>query len=174
MQSGDFTQTPTVYGGCCLSLSTNLFMLLQTWLSKEPKLVLSIGCGTGLLEAALVKVMQMNVEGVEVSSHSGPQHLASNRIHYVGGYRELFPRAIEASSWLWVYPRQPDLFKNYLEQYSEGAVEVIVWLGPKQDWPDYEQILKNSSSSKWHTMVVLQDNRTILAGYELAALIEKA
>lgn len=172
---GEFTQAPALYAGCCLSLSMGLFALLLEWLPSQPKLTLSIGCGTGLLEAALVDLMRMNVEGVEVSSHPGPQHLASNRMHSVSGYRELLPRAIEASAWLWVYPRQPDLFRRYLERYSDGAIEVIVWVGPKQDWPDYEQVLHEcSGNTTWSPVTVIQDDDKTLAVYELAALIRRA
>jgi hypothetical protein len=60
------TSTPALYPGCCLTLSTTLLTLLQQYISQIPlthtsattwksekRSILSIGCGTSLLEALL-------------------------------------------------------------------------------------------------------------------------
>lgn len=113
------------------------------------------------------------IEGVEVCSHPGPQHLSPDQIHFVNGIRDLCPKAREATAWLWVYPRHPELFQLYLDKCAGGVVESILWLGPKRDWLDYEQILNYQKAQGWRQAVVIDGETGILAEYEIAVLINR-
>lgn len=66
------------------------------------------------------------------------------------GTWELDESATDAAVWMFVYPRQPELVQNYLSRYSRGAVETIIWLGPKADLGDYSAVAKTWSES-WTT-----------------------
>jgi hypothetical protein len=67
------TSTPALYPGCCLTLSTTLLTLLQRHISQIPykidspiqsekRSILSIGCGTSLLEALLQRFLDQHCQ----------------------------------------------------------------------------------------------------------------
>ena len=103
----------------CCGVSEKLIRLLLDHLSGDGSLVLSIGCGSGLLEAILLRAAanaQKSVKlcGVEVPSCSVP-HLPEDCILRVSGIKELYPDAVLASTLLFVYPREPELVESYIQ-----------------------------------------------------------
>jgi hypothetical protein len=106
--------------------------------------VVSIGCGTGLLEAHLQhKESELKVEGVEVASCT-VKYLPIERIHVVAGTRDVCSIAAIANAWLFVYPRKPSLISTYLEAYQDASVEVVLWIGPQADWDDIRRVFLKS------------------------------
>ncbi|KAL4934400.1 uncharacterized protein BDV17DRAFT_249169 [Aspergillus undulatus] len=139
------TALPTAFPNCCLSLSTSLLSHLSTLLPKLPNFTLSIGSGSGLLEAMVTHLHpDVSIEGVEVNS-SVNLYIAEEDMNVVSGTWDLLPRAAQAKAWMFVYPREPKLVTKYIEMYGDcGEVEMILWLGPRADWADYEESLRNS------------------------------
>jgi hypothetical protein len=132
------TENPTLYPNCCLSLSTPLLTHLASLLPEQPHFTLSIGSGSGLLEALITTHHRdVRVEGVEVNS-SVNLYIEEQDINVVTGTWDLCSRAVQAKAWMFVYPREPKLVKKYIEMYGNGEVDEILWLGPKVDWEDYE------------------------------------
>ncbi|KAH7355914.1 hypothetical protein BKA66DRAFT_368022, partial [Pyrenochaeta sp. MPI-SDFR-AT-0127] len=146
------SERPTVYSGCCLALSRPLIAHLHTLLPPQPKLILSIGSGFGLLEALLVaEPYSSHVVGVEVEP-SPNIYLPASHHHIVHGTRFLEPRAGEATTWLFIYPRRVGLVEEYMAHYGEGKVEQIIWAGPRADWDDYARCF-----AAWHVHVQSAD-----------------
>lgn len=149
------SDTPVIYSGCCLALSTPLVRHLHSLLPPQPALVLSIGSGFGLLEAHLLawaaptaqsisSPESVNIVGVEVSP-SPNQYLPASCHRTVHGTRFLEPLAAEAMTWLFVYPRRVNLVREYMDEYGQGRVRHIIWIGPQADWIEYETCF-----SQWH------------------------
>ncbi|RDH37515.1 hypothetical protein BDQ94DRAFT_136568 [Aspergillus welwitschiae] len=147
------TETPTPFPNCCLSISSTLIAHLAWLLPKMPAFTLSIGCGSGLLEALILhNHPNLQITGIEVSA-SVNRYLAEENFDVVSGTWDLYARAPQAAAWMFVYPREPKLVSKYIEMYaddengSESSVQMIVWLGPRADWADYEPCFRNSSFS---------------------------
>ncbi|CAL00406.1 hypothetical protein An15g02520 [Aspergillus niger] len=118
-----------------------------------PAFTLSIGCGSGLLEALILhNHPNLQITGIEVSA-SVNRYLAEENFDVVSGTWDLYARAPQAAAWMFVYPREPKLVSKYIEMYaddengSESSVQMILWLGPRADWADYEPCFRNSSFS---------------------------
>ncbi|OJD36346.1 mitochondrial presequence protease [Diplodia corticola] len=132
------SDVPTHHPDCCLSLSNSLFSTLSQILSPSKGPVLSIGAGSGLLEAILGSRDPIRtVEGVEVNS-SVNKYLPEESSFVVGGTWDLCPRARDASVWVFVYPRVPALVERYFETFGQARLELAVFLGPKADWADFQ------------------------------------
>lgn len=161
--NGQYRQFP----GCCLALSTPLLNALINLLPEQPNFTLSIGSGTGLLESLITyRDGKTLVEGVEIGSTVN-RYITEESMHVVTGGWGLCPRARDAAAWMFVYPRDPGLISKYIEQYPE-SVETIIWLGPKNDWADYEPVFSRSLFSE------LQVLEAGLAPYEAAVVARKA
>lgn len=65
-------------------------------------------------------------------------------MHVVGGGWALCPSAQHAAAWMFVYPRDPSLVTKYIQTHGDGSVEMVVWLGPRVDWGDYELCFRRS------------------------------
>ncbi|KAL2833537.1 hypothetical protein BJY01DRAFT_93112 [Aspergillus pseudoustus] len=138
MSLPSLTQTPTLYPNCCLSLSTPLLTYLASILPSQPHFTLSIGSGSGLLEALITAHHRnVHIEGVEVNS-SVNLYIEEQNINVVTGTWDLCSRAAQARAWMFVYPREPKLVGKYIETFGDGDIDQILWLGPKMDWADYE------------------------------------
>ncbi|CEN62432.1 hypothetical protein ASPCAL09066 [Aspergillus calidoustus] len=138
------TQTPTLYPNCCLSLSTPFLTHLASLLPTHPHFTLSIGSGSGQLEALITtNHRDVRIEGVEVNS-SVNLYIEEQDMNFVTGTWELCSRAAQAKAWMFVYPREPKLLMKYIETYGGGEVAEILWLGPKVDWSDYEGCFEQS------------------------------
>lgn len=116
--------------------------------SGQPRLVLSVGSGSGLLEAHLQNHwssepdVNLLIHGVEVRSteYTTPnRYLLFKNRSSVRGTWEVSSRLVLASALMFVYPRQVDLVKRYLDEVAHSDsvhVHTIVWLGPKSDWEE--------------------------------------
>ncbi|CAF3569027.1 unnamed protein product [Fusarium graminearum] len=151
----DQKAAPIRFPDCCLALSTKLLQILsdifsKTTSSEDKPTVLSIGSGSGLLEAFLQDQQNssdygypsFNVEGVEVQQQSGKdavnKYLPEPAIYTVRGSWDVVSRLQDpdVTSLMFVYPRQPALILEYTKAIARRGlnVQVIVWLGPMADW----------------------------------------
>lgn len=141
------SSTPTRFSDCCLAISSTLIAYLISVLPKKPGFTLSIGSGSGLLEGLIARNDDhLSVQGVEVSSTVN-RYIAEEDMQVVGGGWGLCSSAQHAAAWMFVYPRDPRLITKYIDTYGDDSVELIVWLGPRLDWADYEPCFRQSSFS---------------------------
>lgn len=152
----DLSRHPRHHSDCCLSLSTILISHLSDIIlsSIRSGIVLSIGSGTGLLEAHLdqhfVKIAnhEVRVEGVEikstVASTSLNGYLPEELSNTVGGTWAICDRVVKASGLMFVYPRTTVLVEKYLEYCTlhSDNLDVVIWLGPIADWYDFDKVFK--------------------------------
>ncbi|KAF7591432.1 hypothetical protein BBP40_001593 [Aspergillus hancockii] len=166
--SNQLSPSPTAFPNCCLAISSTLVNHLATLLPKKPGFIISVGSGSGLLEALIAhRHPNILVEGAEVSS-SVNRYIPEEDMHVVSGTWGLHSRAPQARAWMFVYPREPKLITKYIQMYSDQATELILWLGPRADWADYEPCFRNSVFSD------LRFPEDIgLAGYEMLAVMRK-
>ncbi|KAL5356110.1 hypothetical protein BJX96DRAFT_171301 [Aspergillus floccosus] len=140
--------SPQMFSNCCVAISSTLISNLTSILPQKPGFTISIGSGSGLLEALITHCHpNVRVEGVEVNS-SVNRYLPEEDIHVVGGTWGLHSRVSQAQAWMFVYPREPKLVNKYLDTYGDQIVGIIVWLGPRVDWADYEPCFRESPFSK--------------------------
>ncbi|KAJ5176091.1 uncharacterized protein N7482_001968 [Penicillium canariense] len=129
--SSQLSSSPKRFSDCCLAISNTFVTNLIHLLPKKPAFTLSIGSGSGLLEALLTRTnATISVEGVEVASTVN-HYIAEEDMHVTGGAWDLHSRAQQAAAWMFVYPRQPRLITKYIEAYGDESIDMIVWLGPK-------------------------------------------
>ncbi|KAB8068756.1 hypothetical protein BDV29DRAFT_63521 [Aspergillus leporis] len=142
--SNQLSTAPEAFPDCCLAISSTLVNYLATLLPEKPGFTISVGSGSGLLEALIAhRHPKLAVEGAEVNS-SVNRYIPEEDMHVVGGTWDLHSRAPQAEAWLFVYPREPKLVSKYIEMYGDQATELIVWVGPRADWADYEPCFRNS------------------------------
>ncbi|KAK1976649.1 hypothetical protein LZ30DRAFT_785448 [Colletotrichum cereale] len=136
------TNEPQTFPDCCLSLSIPLLRALHARLPPAPHLTLSIGSGTGLVEGLLQQTLApspqqhaaLNLVSVEVAPSPNRYHAAHRT---VPGTWALDPLAGEARAWVFVYPKQVALVRGYAAAFEGGAVETVVYVGPRRDWDDF-------------------------------------
>lgn len=105
------------------------------FLPSRPSFTISIGSGTGLLEALILRARpEVHLEAVEVHGLTLNQYLPEESIHFVSGTWDLCPRASKATVWMFVYPRETSLVRKYFGEFGTDSVELLVWLGPKADY----------------------------------------
>ncbi|RAK96836.1 uncharacterized protein BO80DRAFT_216936 [Aspergillus ibericus CBS 121593] len=166
--SHQLTASPQAFPDCCLDISSTLVAHLAELLPPTPAFTISVGCGSGLLEALIAyRHPRTQIIGVEVAL-SVNRYLPEENIDVVGGTWDLHAGAAQAAAWMFVYPREPKLVTKYLETYGNGSVQLIVWLGPRADWADYEPCFHNSSFS-----VYLPEDDIGLMGYEMLAIMKR-
>ena len=167
--SNELTTTPTRFPDCCLAISTTFLEKLSALLPQTPKYTLSIGSGSGLLESLLAhRDRNIAVQGVEVNSTVN-RYITEENMHVVNGGWGLYSAAEGAAAWMFVYPRDPKLISKYIDTLDNEITEEIVWLGPKVDWGDYEERIRQSSFSE---LTFLDDCG--LAPYEIAVVARKS
>ncbi|KAI7773290.1 hypothetical protein LA080_011353 [Diaporthe eres] len=142
--------TATRHLDFCLSISTKLIHILTSILTtngpqRNDNLVLSVGSGSGLLEAHLLKHLTslpectstFTIQGLEVRSPptAAPvnKYLPEQHSATVRGTWERSPLIDVADTLLFVYPREPDLVTRYLAARS-ASLRIVLWLGPCADW----------------------------------------
>lgn len=158
------TKEPTAWPDCSIALSTTLISNLTGILkmeiltgdgifpgylrSPDPNLILSIGSGSGLLEAHLQscwsswKTPSLQIHGVEVRStdYTTPnRYLLFKNRSTVRGTWEVSSRLLLARVLIFVYPRQVSLVKKYMDEAAHNdkcRVLGVIWLGPKRDWDE--------------------------------------
>lgn len=146
----ELSTAPSRHPDFCLSISTKLIHTLTDIIANNGpvsihNLILSVGSGSGLLEAHLQKHLnslpdstsKFTIQGVEV--RSSPTEAPVNKYlpeqHYttVRGTWELSPLLEDANALLFVYPRDPGLVSRYLAA-RPASLRVVLWLGPRADW----------------------------------------
>lgn len=127
---------------CCAGISRPLLETLANRLPQKPAFILSIGSGSGLLEAMLLRATDGNLDihGVEVSRCVN-KHLPEDRLLRVPCTASMHPDAILASALLFVYPRKPSLIANYLDGFLDGALEQVVWVGHRCEAREIQELL---------------------------------
>ncbi|KAF2767767.1 hypothetical protein EJ03DRAFT_275480 [Teratosphaeria nubilosa] len=145
---------PVYFADCCAGISWPLLETLVERLPEKPGLILSIGCGSGLLESLLLHVAkgELNLYGVEVPLCVN-RHLPEERMLRVPCSESLHPDALLASCLVFVYPRQASLVGRYVETFLDGALDQLVWLGHRSDWPDFQ----NAIMPHFHELETVDD-----------------
>jgi len=169
MELSSLTDAPKHYPDCCLAISRPLLQNLASALPHAPQRVLSIGSGSGLLEATLLRFARDSIDiiGVEVSSAVN-NYLPEQNTLCSGGTWALHPEARFTAAWMFVYPREPRLIELYLNNHLSDDLEIIVWLGPRCDWPDYAPIFEVCNAFK---MALIEDCGA--APYEMLAIMNR-
>ncbi|KAJ6496253.1 hypothetical protein C8R45DRAFT_156183 [Mycena sanguinolenta] len=152
MGSNDMENLPTLtalplrHPSSCASLSLPLLDLLDAVLPPASKLTLSVGSGTGLLEALLLsrhphRVSPTSFLGIEVAQpRPVNRFLPPENAAAVLGTWAVAPDAERAEGLMFVYPRQPGLVRAYLERGT--SVRTVVWIGPRCDVDDFVDVLR--------------------------------
>jgi hypothetical protein len=142
---GRLSEKPVFFSDCCAGISWPLLQILASRLPQHPAEVLSVGCGSGLLESILLDATEENINilGVEVPPCLNI-HLPEKRLLRVPCTASLHPDAWLASTLMFVYPRQMSLIASYLDNFLDGALEQAVWFGQRSDWPEVRPILEKS------------------------------
>lgn len=138
------TTTPVHHSDCCASLSSTLVSKILRFLPPRPAFTISIGSGTGLLEALILQARpEVHLEAVEVLGVTLNRYLPEESIHVVFGTWDLCPRASKATVWMFVYPREISLLRKYFDELAAHDVELLVWLGPRADYPAMNQFMSS-------------------------------
>ncbi|EED12799.1 conserved hypothetical protein [Talaromyces stipitatus ATCC 10500] len=151
------TETALRHPDCCCSLSSTLLDAITSNLCEniDSGLVLSVGSGTGLLEALLLSLWtssfvsvgrKLNMEGVEVLGsesldlHSPNRYLPEECFNVVKGSWALSSRVKQAAAIMFVYPRSTELVRRYMEEAAlfSDKLHIALWLGPSSDWAEFE------------------------------------
>ncbi|KAF6806940.1 hypothetical protein CSOJ01_08514 [Colletotrichum sojae] len=132
------TDQPQLLPGSCLSLSLPLLSAIHACLPPSPALTLSIGSGTGLVEALLESLpdrpYELDLVSVEVAPSPNRYH-AKHRT--VPGTWALETMARRARAWVFVYPKRVELVRGYMEEMFAEGPETVVYVGPRRDWEDF-------------------------------------
>lgn len=136
-QLPNLTNKPIQHPDCCASLSPKLLDNIVAVLPRDDASIVSIGCGSGLLEALLLqKQPKLRMLGIEVASCT-IQYLSLEHVRKVSGTWEICADAFKAEVWLFVYPRTIKLVTAYLNSSAASRVRTIIWIGPTRDWADF-------------------------------------
>ena len=142
-----------------------LIAKIASLLPTELGLALSIGSGTGILEALLLDYQStMNLRAVEVSMAVN-KYLPEDLMETVNGTWDLCKSAHDAGSWIFVYPREPGLVKKYAQVCGQGSTKQVIWIGPLADLQEIQdsclppaiwkgEIVKECGLSDYETMVL--------------------
>jgi hypothetical protein len=195
------TDIPTRHADCCLSISNKLINVLSEVITRVPRdgtsdvatTVLSIGSGTGLLEAILLAALghmahsqgaaaPVSIEGVEVyQAGTAPvnRYLPEQAINTVRGTWHVSPRVgdDDVCTVFFVYPRLPALVSEYAELISAGTssrCDTIVWLGPRADWADFEPCFRadGPGAGKFGVARILEGGDAGLVEYEIMVVLK--
>lgn len=132
------TNRPKYYADCCASLSSVLISTIAQVLPPKPSYTVSIGSGSGILEALILQNRdELDLEAVEVSACLN-QYLPEEKMTVVLGTWDLCPAVGNAAAWMFIYPRDIFLMCKYLRTYALTCVELLLWLGPRVDYHSIE------------------------------------
>lgn len=189
-------ESPIRHSDCCLAISTKLLRLLTEYSSvtaprDHTSTILSIGSGTGLLEALWLAYLaddsfnKLSVEGVEVHSvitrESVNKYLPEQAFTTVHGTWGLTPRLgdSEVTALLFVYPRQPKLVSDYIQACAREhpSIKTIIWLGPNADWAVFEPCFDTSrgeGSSSFSIVTRMEGEDAGIDSYEMMVVLKRA
>lgn len=180
---------PKRYPDFCLSLSTPLIQSLTAIFTEAARkakaksnLILSVGSGSGLLEAHLQahwsssssSKCDLYIHGVEI--HTGTdsrpvnRYLPEQNCNTVKATWQLSPDLHIATALLFVYPRDPDLVLRYMQavqDHESSVLQAVVWLGPRADFDPFTAFLQHLPG---FDPVQVFETRG-LASYEMMAII---
>lgn len=160
------SERPLHHPDCCATLSKTLIETLCQLLPSAPSLTLSIGCGTGLLEALLLLYStNLNMQVVEVRD-GVIRYMPDENTHLVKGTWELCNLAGEATAWLWVYPREAALVQKYLDNFGYVTVTPVVWVGPMFDLPEYEVLFGERWEKRIHENCGLKPYEALVSWHQ--------
>ena len=129
-------EQPAHLPDCCSSISVLLLKLLASLLPPDPALTLSIGSGSGLLEALLLHhCPHLDLKAVEVPTTNN-KYMPADRLQTVNGYRDLCDLAADANAWMFIYPRDTWLLREYVQAFGGQKCHLIIWIGPRVDQLD--------------------------------------
>ncbi|KAI0128391.1 hypothetical protein BJ170DRAFT_326130 [Xylariales sp. AK1849] len=188
------TPIPTRLADCCLSISTKLIDVLTDAILANRShsgatTILSIGSGTGLLEAILLSFFResatkssvtVSVEGVEVhqpGNNAVNLYLPEPAINTVRGTWDMSVRVEDddVHTVLFVYPRLPALVSGYVERILRDAPQCdsIIWLGPCADWVDFGPCFQGNERSGPRIQIVQQreGGKAGLVDYEMMVVM---
>ncbi|KAK8059818.1 hypothetical protein PG996_009748 [Apiospora saccharicola] len=190
------SDAPLSHPNCCLTLSTRLLQTLKDFFQDDSSssvgerpesLVLSVGCGSGLLESLLHSYLTqeeaqeepvvamttaVRVEGVEVASATS-SYLPEDRANTVAGTWALCRRAEDAAALMFVYPRSVDLFKRYVDAFfGSGKARTIVWLGPQADWEVFQPALEGQHGASKAQLTIREGSDCGIGDYEMMAVLQ--
>lgn len=166
--SSQLSPSPKAFPNCCLAISSTFINYLASILPERPGFTISIGSGSGLLEALITyRHPSLLITGIEVNQ-SINRYIAEENVYLVRGTWDLHTVATQARAWMFAYPREPKLIDKYINLYGDYAVEVILWLGPQADWVDYEPFFQRSLFSD----INLPDGVGLME-FELLAVMRK-
>ncbi|KAK5104853.1 hypothetical protein LTR62_002775 [Meristemomyces frigidus] len=163
------TEKPAYFADCCAAISRPLIHTIIHLLPPPPTCVLSIGSGSGLLEAMILQVTaghQVELFGVEVPSCVN-KFLPEQHVLRVPSTTSLHSDAILAQTLLFVYPRKVSLIEDYLKTFRTGMLAQVIWYGQKNDWPEANDLL----SLFFHRVCVI--DTVGVADHELLAMASK-
>ncbi|RMZ30243.1 hypothetical protein D0859_05656 [Hortaea werneckii] len=154
--------SPKHFADCCVGISQPLLATLASRLPRSPALILSIGSGSGLLEAMLLKHSEkpLDLFGVEVSSCVN-KHLPPDRLAKVPSTTSLHSDAMLASSLMFVYPRMPALITAYLDAAKPSMPSLLnphplrASTTPKQSLPQQPPKLSSAHIDLWEHAALL-------------------
>lgn len=187
MDLPELSDTPSRHPDLCLSISTKLIHTLTTIIANNGpvsnhNLILSVGSGSGLLEALLLKHLgslpsstsEFTIQGVEV--RSSPTEAPVNKYlpeqHYttVRGTWELSPLFDAADTLLFVYPRDPVLVNRYLAA-RPASLRIVLWLGPRADWEVFGGCFQGMED--FGDVNIIEDDNSGVAEFEMIAFVRR-
>ena len=138
--------SPLNLAHCSSSLSMSFVQHLASLLPPDPALTLSIGSGSGLLEALLLHQRPaLNLKAVELPKVKNI-YMPVDKMAIVNGDKDICPLAADASAWMFVYPREALLLQQYVLAFGNAECKLIIWVGEKADLPELEH---NFLGKKW-------------------------
>lgn len=187
MDLPELNDTPGRQPDFCLSISNKLIHTLTTILittgpDSNNNLVLSVGSGSGLLEAHLLKHLTsfpeststFTIQGVEVRSPptAAPvnKYLPEQHSATVRGTWELSPLLDAADTLLFVYPREPGLVTRYLVA-RPASLRIVLWLGPRADWEVFGGCLQGLEG--FGDVDIIEGENAGVAEFEMIAVVRR-
>ena len=141
----ELSKTPVHHVDCCATLSSTLVAKLAQSLPSGPALTLSIGSGTGLLEALILRDRpDLCLQAIEVSQDIN-HYLSAKNLQIVSGTWDLCALAANSIAWIFIYPREFSLVEKYLQEFGLKAVQCLIFLGPKADMSNMEALMESRS-----------------------------
>lgn len=134
---------PVQHADCCAALSSTLVAKVAQSLPSAPALTISIGSGSGILEALILRDRpEVCLQAIEVS-HDINLYLSAENVQIVSGTWDLCALAANSTAWIFVYPREFSLVEKYLQTFGSAAVQLLIFLGPKADISNMEALMES-------------------------------